>query len=95
VPAKNFWTVTVYDNKTRYLIQNGTGYADRGSRDDIVTNEDETIDIYFGPEAPEGKEKNWIKTNPGDPWFAYFRLYGPLESYFDRSWVLSDIEKSK
>ena len=95
VPAKNFWTVTVYDNKTRYLIQNGTGYADRGSRDDIVTNEDGTIDIYFGSEAPEGKERNWIKTNKGDPWFAYFRLYGPLEEYFDRSWVLSDIEEIK
>jgi len=95
VPAKNFWTVTVYDNKTRYLIQNGTGYADRGSRSDIVTNEDGSVDIHFGPVAPSGKEKNWIKTNPGEPWFTYFRLYGPLQPYFDRSWVLPDIEKVK
>jgi hypothetical protein len=42
----------------------------------------------------KGKEQNWISTNPGEGWFSYFRLYGPLESYFDRSWVLPDIEKA-
>ncbi len=29
---------------------------------------------------------------PGKAWFIYFRLYGPLELYFDRSWHLPDIE---
>ena len=44
-------------------------------------------------EAPEGKEKNWIQTIPGKPWFVFFRLYGPLEGYFDATWPLPDIEK--
>jgi hypothetical protein len=57
-------------------------------------NEDGSVDIWFGSEAPEGKEQNWIPTNPGEGWFSYLRLYGPLESYFDRSWVLPDIEKA-
>ena len=42
-----------------------------------------------------GNEQNWIPTNPGEDWLSYFRLYGPLESYFDWSWVLPDIEKAK
>jgi len=58
-------------------------------------NDDGSVDLYFGSEAPEGMEKNWIKTVPGQGWFAYFRLYGPLEPFFDRSWVLPDIETTK
>jgi len=53
------------------------------------------VDIYFGPTPPKGKEQNWIPTNPGDGWFSDFRPYGPLEPYFNRSWVLPDIEKAK
>lgn len=94
-PAKNFWSVTLYHNLTRYLIQNKQQIADKSSRGDIVKNDDGSVDLYFGPTAPEGKEKNWIPTNPGEGWFAYFRLYGPLKPHFERSWVLPDIELVK
>jgi hypothetical protein len=36
-----------------------------------------------------------VKTIPGKGWFTYFRLYGPTQPYFDRSWVLPDIEEAK
>lgn len=93
VPAKNFWSVTVYHNDTRYLIQNKQKIADRSSRMELLENEDGSINIYFGPAAPKGKEQNWIPTNPGEGWFSYFRLYGPLQPHFDRTWILPDIEK--
>jgi hypothetical protein len=51
------------------------------------------VDIYFSPTAPKDFEKNWIPTVPGQSWFPLFRLYGPLEGYFDKSWPLPDIEK--
>ena len=92
-PAKNFWSVTVYHNLTRYLIQNGKEIADKSSRGDIIKNSDGSVDLYFGPTAPRGMEKNWIPTVSNESWFAYFRLYGPLQEFFDRSWVLPDIEK--
>ena len=92
VPVKNFWSVTVYHNDTRYLIQNKQKRADRSSRMDLLKNADGTIDIYFGPTVPEGKDQNWVPTNPDEGWFPYFRLYGPLEAYFDRSWVLPSIQ---
>jgi hypothetical protein len=47
------------------------------------------------PKAPAGYQKNWHQTNPGKAWFAYFRLYGPLEPYLNRSWKLSDFEEVK
>jgi hypothetical protein len=91
-PAKLFWSVTVYDVKTRCLIDNQQGRGDRGSRDsDLHTNADGSVDLHFGPTTPTGHESNWIQTIPNSHWFSYFRLYGPLEPYFDRSWKLGDI----
>lgn len=91
-PARQFWSVTVYDTETRGILQNPQQVADRSSRQELVANADGSVDVYFGPTAPAGFEKNWIPTVPGRSWFTYFRLYAPLEPYFDRSWPLPDIE---
>jgi hypothetical protein len=94
-PVAQFWSFTVYDNESRCLIDTGT-YPDRSSRDDITTNADGSVDLYFGPEPPAGKPpKNWIKTLPDKGWFTYFRLYAPTQPYFDKTWVLPDIEEVK
>ena len=94
-PAKQFWSITLYDVDTRCLINNEQQIADRSSRMDLLTNDDGSVDLYFGPEAPEGKEQNWIPTVPNQGFFAYLRLYAPLEPYFDRTWPLPDIEQIK
>ena len=92
VPVAQFWSVTVYDNETRCFVDSGVS-PDRSSRDTIAANADGSVDLAFGPAAPAGvPESNWIKTLPGKGWFSYFRLYGPTQPYFDRSWVLSDFE---
>ena len=92
-PIKLFWSVTVYDVDTRALILNEQKIADRSSRMDLRKNADGSVDIYCGPKAPAGFEKNWIPTVPGKNWFAYFRFYQPTEAYFDRSWPLPDFER--
>lgn len=93
-PAKGFWSVTAYDEGSRQMPVTEQGRPDISSRKaDIVTNSDGSVDVYFGPTAPEGKEANWVQTNPGKGWFAYFRFYGPTEPFFDKSWALPDIEK--
>ena len=56
------------------------------------TNQDGTIDIYFGPTAPEGKESNWLQTVPGKGWWTILRLYNPLQAFFDKTWRPSEIE---
>lgn len=95
VPAKLFWSATVYDTTTRCLIDNPQQRGDRGSRDeDVVANDDGSVDLFFGPSAPEGRESNWVQTIPGKHWFSYFRFYGPLERYFDKSWKLGDFVKT-
>ncbi len=95
-PAKQFWSVTLYDVDTRGLIQNKEQIADRNPHQPgLVKNADGSVDLYFAPVAPKGFEKNWIPTVPGKAWFAWFRLYAPLEPYFERTWFLPDIEKAK
>lgn len=94
-PVAQFWSFTVYDNETRCFVDTGVP-PDRSSRDDIVKNADGSVDLYFAPKLPKGKPaQNWIKTLPGKGWFTYFRLYGPTQPYFDRTWVLNDIELMK
>ena len=92
-PAKEFWSVTLYDVSTRTLIENKTEITDRSSRQELVKNADGSVDLFFGTKAPKSFEKNWIPTLAGKGWFPYFRLYGPTEAFFDRSWKLPDIEK--
>jgi hypothetical protein len=95
VPAKDFWSVTVYDSLTRSQIMNDGLKPSAGSHLQMDTNADGSVDIYFGPKAPDGKEKNWIQTIPGKSWFVFFRLYGPTEAFFDRKWLLPDVKKAK
>ncbi len=59
----------------------------------LIVNQDGSVDVYFGPEAPSGMENNWIQTIPNKGWNTLFRLYGPLEPWFDKTWKLSEIEE--
>lgn len=93
VPARIFWDVSVYEVGDRLLIDNEQKKVNLGSlTDKLEFNEDGTADVYFGPDAPEGKEANWIQTKRDEDWFAVFRFYGPLEPYYDGSFTLPDIE---
>ncbi len=93
IPAANFWSSVVYDVWTRGMLANGQAAPSKNSYDPGVSaNEDGSVDLYFGPEPPAEGEGNWIRTLPGKGWFTIFRLYGPTETYMDRSWKLTDIE---
>ncbi len=94
VPALVNWSVTVHDYETRSQIQTDQNRAAIGNQTNgIVTNPDGSVDLYFGPEAPEGRETNWIKTVTSRGWWALFRWYSPTEAFFDKSWQLNDFAK--
>ncbi len=59
----------------------------------MQVNDDGSYDVYFGPQAPKGKESNWIPT--GEDFFLLFRLYGPESKDFYKTWMLGDLEKVK
>lgn len=95
-PAANFWSVTVYDIQNRLVIRNETRNSGRSSRTEgLIKNDDRSVDLYFGPTAPEGKELNWIETKKGESFFLYLRLYGPKKAYFDQTFPMNKVKKVK
>ena len=58
-------------------------------------NKDGSVDIYFGPKAPNGHEKNWIQTVLKKSWFLVIRFYGPLKPFYDKTWKPGEIELVK
>lgn len=94
-PAKDFWSVVVYDPQTRSQLQTGQEFPSKNNKKvDLVENADGSVDLYFGPKgtAPKGKEINWIETVPGKGWFVLLRLYGPLDPWFDKTWQPGEFE---
>ncbi|WP_256702278.1 DUF1254 domain-containing protein [Burkholderia sp. SRS-W-2-2016] len=95
VPVKDLWSVVVYDTQTRSMLQTDQQFPSLSSEKNLQKNPDGSVDLYFGPQPPAGRESNWIQTIPGKSWFTIFRLYGPLQPWFDRSWKLQDIVQYK
>ena len=93
VPTTQFWGVNVYALNTAGFLRD----VSKAGADSIncVANSDGSWDVYFGPEAPVGKESNWIPTIEGKNFFVFFRNYGADKSVFDRTstWIIEDIEK--
>ncbi|WP_407951273.1 DUF1254 domain-containing protein [Pararhizobium qamdonense] len=91
VPVRQYWSLTAYDRQTHALIRN----VDRASRSsqiaELQKNPDGTVDIFVGPKAPDGKDSNWIPTDPKRTFEVMFRLYAPTKALLDKTWVLPDI----
>jgi hypothetical protein len=86
----------IYDPQTRSELQTSQPFPSRNNkRDKLIVNADGSVDLYFSAKAPAGKEANWIATVPGKGWFAIFRLYGPLDPWFDKTWRPGEIELVK
>jgi hypothetical protein len=93
VPARQFWSLTMYDQATWSFIINPLERAGLSSRqlDQMKVNDDGSVDIYFGPDAPEGLESNWLPTMGKTP-YIWFRIYGPDTAFWDKSFKLADPE---
>ncbi|WP_044300823.1 DUF1254 domain-containing protein [Rhodopirellula sallentina] len=93
VPAKDFWSFTIYDTQTRSMLQTDQQFPGLdNNQEGLKKNADGSYDIYFSPKPPEGMKNNWIQSVPGKGWHTIFRLYGPLEPFYDKSWKPSDPE---
>ena len=108
VPVRDFWSLVVYDNQTRSMLQTEQRFPSVNNLlGDLRKNEDGSTTIYFGPNPPReetdrrvGRRKrggdaenpNWIQTIPGKGWNAMFRLYGARRPWFNKTWRPGEIE---
>jgi hypothetical protein len=100
IPAEAFWSFTLYDNQTRSMLQTPQRYPRAGSQSypspAAEAAPDGSTTVYFGPTRPDGVAAgNWIQTDPAKGWFTILRLYGPLQSFFDKTWRPSEITPVK
>jgi len=83
----------IYDNQTRAMLQTDQRFPGiDNNKPGMIQNKDGSYDIYFGPKAPKGQENNWVQTVPRRGWNMLFRLYGPLEPWFEKTWRPGEIE---
>jgi hypothetical protein len=93
VPVTQYWSATVYDRATHALIRNQETVSRSSQSPGLRKNADGSVDIYFGPKAPVGKEPNWVPTSRSGKFEVLFRFYGPKKPLFDKTWQLPDIER--
>jgi hypothetical protein len=91
-PVQQYWSATAYDRQTHALIRETSRASLASNTDGVQKNADGSVDIYFGPKAPAGKESNWVPTH-GRDFEILFRLYGPEKAFFDKAWKLPDVER--
>ena len=97
IPAAAFWSLTLYDNQTRSMLQTPQKYPRAGSQSypspAAEAAADGSTTVFFGPTQPQGVARgNWIQTDPKKGWFTIIRFYSPMPSFFDKSWRPSEIE---
>lgn len=97
IPARAFWSFTLYDNQSRSMLDTPQRYPRAGSQSypspAATVAADGSTTVYFSPRQPAGVDRgNWIQTVPGKGWFTILRLYSPLPSFFDKSWRPTEIE---
>jgi hypothetical protein len=94
-PVKQYWSATAYDRETHALIREVPRASRSSQNAALQKNADGSVDLWFGPAAPEGKESNWVPTRAGSRFEVLFRFYGPEQALFDKTWKLPDIEEAK
>jgi hypothetical protein len=93
VPVDQYWSMTAYDRETHALIKNMPRASRSSQIPEMQKNTDGSMDVYFGPKAPAGKESNWVPTDPARKFELMARFYGPKKEFLDKVWKLPDVEK--
>lgn len=100
IPAAKFWSITLYDNQSRSMLQTPQRFPRAGSQSypspAAAANPDGSTVVYLGPTKPAGvKDGNWIQTIPDKGYSVMLRLYSPLEPFFTKQWRPSEIELAR
>ena len=99
VPSKDFWSLTLYDPISRSLLQGtGSDNVTIDSNNKLIPNADGSYDLFVGPDDSKipvnyRGTPNFVASNADKGLMVYFRFFGPLEPFFDRTWELESFEK--
>lgn len=95
-PVDAFWSVTMYDGATRYLIDNPLDryLINSPMLPELQRNPDGGLTLYLQHESPgPSKEANWLPA-PDGPMFVVMRLYLPKIAVLAGDWQAPPILKA-
>ncbi|MEU8900401.1 DUF1214 domain-containing protein [Nocardia sp. NPDC048505] len=97
IPAAKFWSITLYDNQTRSMLDTPQRFPRAGSQNyptpAATAGADGSTVLWFAPEQPaEAGIGNWVQTDASRSWFAILRFYSPTPAFFDKKWRPGEIE---
>jgi hypothetical protein len=81
-PVNAFWSVTMYDGKSQYLIQNPINryLINTPMLSNMKKNADGSLTLYIQKDSPgQAKEANWLPA-PNDTIYLVMRLYWPKDT---------------
>src|SRR5271156_544572 len=81
-PVNAFWSITMYDGKTQFLIKNPINryLINSPMLPGMKKNADGSLTLYIQKDSPgKGMESNWLPA-PNGPIYLVMRLYWPKET---------------
>jgi len=92
VPVKAFWSLTMYDAKELFMVENAVRRYSIGDRTKgVKTDPDGSLTLYIQAKSPgPDKESNWLPA-PEDDFFLQMRLYEPAEQVLSGAYQLPQV----
>jgi len=97
LPAKAFWSVTMYDGVTQLLVANPINryLINSPMLPSLKRDDDGELTLYIQHESPgKEKESNWLPA-PNGPFSVNIRLYLPEAEVLAGTWKLPPLERVK
>ena len=93
-PADAFWSLTMYDAKSLFMVEN---FIQRYSistnrKDELKYAEDGTLPICIQYAKPTDPTCNWLPA-PQDDFYLHMRLYEPTQAVLENEYPLPQVEK--
>jgi hypothetical protein len=87
-PAKAFWSITMYDGPTQFLVANSLKryLLNSAMLNSFQYGEDGSLTLYIQKDTPgAAMEPNWLPA-PDGPFYAILRLYIPVPQVIAGTW---------
>ncbi|TWI04972.1 hypothetical protein IP90_01114 [Luteimonas cucumeris] len=95
-PTHAFWSITMYDGKSKLLVDNPLDryLINSPMLPNLKLDADGGLTLYLQHASPgKDKESNWLPA-PDGPFYAILRNYSPAGAVVDRSWKSPGLQKT-
>lgn len=95
-PVNAFWSITMYDGKTKFLVDNPINryLINSAMLTDLKRNTDGGFTLYLQSHSPgKSLESNWLPA-PDGPIYVVMRLYLPGPSVLNGQWKVPSLQEA-